>query len=105
MTDKLLILTTAGSDSEAKQIATTLVERRLAACVNIVPRVASVYRWRGKVEAAEEFLLIIKTVKTQQEQVQTAIRELHSYELPECLAIAVEGGSTEYLEWITDSVK
>src|SRR3954451_4195462 len=105
MTDKLLILTTAGSESEAKQIATTLVERRLAACVNILPRVASVYRWRGKVEAAEEFLLIIKTVKAQQEQVQLAIRELHSYELPECIAIAVEGGSTEYLEWITDSLK
>jgi periplasmic divalent cation tolerance protein len=105
MTDKLLILTTTESDAEARKIATTLVERRLAACVNIVPRVASVYRWQGKVEAAEEFLLIIKTVKAQQEQVQTAIRELHSYELPECLAIAVEGGSTEYLEWITDSVK
>jgi len=105
MTDKLLILTTPGSESEAKQIATTLVERGLAACVNIVPRVASVYRWRGKVEAAEEFVLIIKTVKAQQEQVQSAIRELHSYELPECIAIAVEGGSTEYLEWITDSVK
>lgn len=105
MTDKLLILATAGSDPEAKQIATTLVERRLAACVNIVPRVASVYRWRGKVEAAEEFLLIIKTVKARQEQVQSALRELHSYELPECVAIAVEGGSAEYLEWITDSVK
>jgi periplasmic divalent cation tolerance protein len=105
MTDKLLILTTSGSDSEAKLIATTLVERRLAACVNIVPRVASVYRWQGKVEAAEEFLLIIKTVEAQQEQVQSAIRELHSYDLPECLAVAVEGGSTEYLEWITDSVK
>jgi len=105
MTDKLLILTTAGSDSEARKIATTLVERSLAACVNIVPRVASIYRWQGKVEAAEELLLIIKTAKAKQEQVQSTIRELHSYELPECVAIAVEGGSAEYLEWITDALK
>jgi periplasmic divalent cation tolerance protein len=105
MTDKLLILTTAASDSEARKIATTLVERRLAACVNVVSRIQSVYRWQGKVEVAEEFLLIVKTVKARLETVQSAIRELHSYELPECVAIAVEGGSTEYLEWITDSVK
>jgi len=105
MTDNLLIFTTTASDAEARKVATTLVERRLAACVNIMPRVASVYRWQGQVEAAEEFLLIIKTVKAKQSQVQSAIRELHSYELPECIAIEVEGGSAEYLEWITDSVK
>lgn len=105
MTDKLLILTTAGSDSEAKRIATALVERKLAACVNVVPRIQSLYRWQDKVETAEEFLLIIKTMKTQQAQVQSAIRELHTYELPECVAIAVDSGSTEYLEWIADSVQ
>ena len=105
MTDKLLILTTAASDSEAKKIATALVERRLAACVNIVPKIQSVYRWQDKVEVAEEFLLIIKTLKAQQGQVQSAIRELHSYELPECIAIAVESGSNEYLRWIADSVE
>jgi periplasmic divalent cation tolerance protein len=104
MTDKLLILTTAESDSEARKIATALVERKLAACVNIIPKVQSVYRWKDKVESAEEFLLLIKTVKVQQKQVQSAIRELHSYELPECIAIAVDSGSSEYLQWITDSV-
>jgi periplasmic divalent cation tolerance protein len=104
MTDKLLILTTAESDSEARKIATALVERRLAACVNIIPKVQSVYRWKDKVESAEEFLLLIKTVKVQQKQVQSAIRELHSYELPECIAIAVDSASSEYLQWITDSV-
>jgi periplasmic divalent cation tolerance protein len=104
MTDKLLILTTAESDSEARKIATALVERRLAACVNIIPKVQSVYRWKGKVESAEELLLVIKTVKVLQKQVQSAIRELHSYELPECIAIAVDSGSSEYLQWITDSV-
>jgi len=104
MTDKLLIFTTAGSDSEARRIATALVERKLAACVNVVPRIQSVYRWQGKVETAEELLLIIKTVKAQQAQVQSAIRELHSYELPECIAIEIESGSAEYLMWISDSV-
>ena len=105
MTDKLLILTTAASDSEARRIATALVEQRLAACVNVVPKIQSVYRWQGKVETAEEFLLIIKTVKARLEAVQSAIRELHSYELPECIAIEIAGGSVEYLNWIADSVK
>ena len=105
MTDKLLILTTTGSDSEAGKIATALVERRLAACVNIIPKIKSVYRWQYGVESAEEFLLVIKTLKAQEEQVQSAVRELHSYELAECIAIAIESGSAEYLEWIADSVK
>jgi periplasmic divalent cation tolerance protein len=105
MTDKLLIMTTTGSDSEARQIATTLVVRKLAACVNIVPKIHSVYRWKDNVETSEEFLLVIKTLKAQQEQVQAAIRELHSYELPECIAISIDGGGLEYLNWITDSVK
>ena len=82
MTDKVLVLTTAGSEAEARKIANQLVERRLAACVNIIPRIQSVYRWEGKVETAEEFLLIIKTTKAR--STEEAIRELHSYELPEC---------------------
>jgi periplasmic divalent cation tolerance protein len=104
MTDKLLVLTTAGSEAEAKKIAERLVERRLAACVNIVPRIHSVYRWEGKVEHAEEFLLLIKTLKRKEDQVRAAIQELHSYELPECISIPIEGGSPKYLQWITESV-
>ena len=104
MTDKLLVLTTAGSEAEAKKIAEMLVERRLAACVNIIPRIHSVYRWQGKVGHAEEFLLLVKTVKRKEDQVRAAIRELHSYELPECVSIPIEGGSAEYLQWITESV-
>ncbi|HEX3739605.1 MAG TPA: divalent-cation tolerance protein CutA [Terriglobales bacterium] len=104
MTDKVLVLTSAGDDAEAQKIAQELVERRLAACVNIVPRIQSVYRWEGKVETAEEFLLIIKTTKTRSAEVKTAIRELHSYELPECIVISMEDGSAEYLKWIEDSV-
>jgi periplasmic divalent cation tolerance protein len=105
MTDNMLVLSTAGSQEEAKKIATALVERRLAACVNIVPRVQSVYRWQDRVESAEEFLLVIKTVKGLEDVLRSAIRELHSYELPECIVITVEGGSTEYLKWIEDSVR
>ena len=104
MTDKLLVLTTAGTESEARRIAEMLVERRLAACVNIVPRIHSVYRWQGKVESAEEYLLIAKTTRDKETEVQGAIRESHSYELPECISIAIEGGSAQYLKWITDSV-
>jgi periplasmic divalent cation tolerance protein len=105
MTDKLLILTTAGSESEAKRIAQMLVERRLAACVNIVPKILSVYRWEGKMESAEEYLLIAKTTRDKEVEVQAAIRELHSYELPECISIPIESASPEYLKWITDSLQ
>ena len=104
MTDKLLVLTTTGSQAEAEKIAHTLVDRRLAACVNIVPKIQSVYRWEGKVESAEEYLLLIKTRQGREADVCAAIRELHSYELPECIAITVEWGSKEYLQWVTDSV-
>jgi periplasmic divalent cation tolerance protein len=104
MTDKVLVLTTAGSEEEARKIANELVERRLAACVNIVPGIQSVYRWEGKVESAEEFLLIVKTTKLRSVDVNAAIRELHSYDLPECIVISMEDGSAEYLKWIEESV-
>ena len=104
MTDKVLVLTTAGNEAEAGKIAHHLVEHQLAACVNIVPRIQSVYRWEGKVETAEEYLLVIKTTKSRSAEVQSAIRELHSYDLPECIVISVESGSEEYLNWIEDSV-
>jgi len=105
MTDKLLVLTTAESETEAQKIAQALVERRLAACVNIVLRVRSVYRWEGRVEHAGECLLLIKTVKAREEAVRAAIRELQSYDLPECIAIAIEGGSAEYLQWLSESTE
>ena len=105
MTDKLLILTTASNDSEARKIAQMLIERHLAACVNIIPRIQSVYRWEGKTESAEEYLLIVKTTRNKENEAQAAIRELHSYDLPECISITIEGGSSEYLKWITDSLQ
>jgi periplasmic divalent cation tolerance protein len=104
MTDKVLVLTTTGNEAEARKIANELVERRLAACVNIVPRIQSIYRWQEKVETAEEFLLTIKTTKVRSVDVQAAIRELHSYDLPELVVISMEDGSAEYLQWIEESV-
>jgi len=104
MTDKVLVLTTAGSESEARKIAQELVERRLAGCVNVVPRIHSFYRWEGKMESSEEYLLLIKTAQSRLADLQTAIRELHSYEAPEFIAISIEAGSREYLNWLAESV-
>lgn len=104
MTDKRIILTTAGSREEAERLANALVERRLAACVNLVGPIASVYRWQGAVERAEEFLLIVKTTAAQFAAVAAAIRELHSYDLPECIELPVTAGSDAYLAWLGESV-
>lgn len=105
MTDKRIVLSTAGSEDEARKIAQHLVESQLAACVNIIPHIESVYRWQGKVESSHEWLLIVKTSGGLFHAVRDAIRELHSYELPECVAIAIEDGSNEYLEWLADSLR
>jgi periplasmic divalent cation tolerance protein len=105
MTDKRIVLSTAGSEEEARAIAHALVERRLAACVNIVSLLASVYRWEGKVDNAQEWLLIIKTTQAAFPKVRDAIAELHSYDLPECVMLAIEDGSAEYLKWIEESVQ
>jgi len=104
MTDNRVVLTTAGSREEARKIAHGLVEERLAACVNIVGQIESVYRWQGKVEQADEFLLIIKTTAAVLPRIQEAIRELHSYELPECVVITITDGSKKYMEWLEASV-
>ena len=105
MTDKRLVLTTCSSLEEARSIAQTLVERQLAACVNIAPQIESVYRWQGEVETATEWLLVIKTTAEVFDRLRETLSELHSYELPECIAIAVEDGSAAYLEWIGQSVR
>jgi periplasmic divalent cation tolerance protein len=105
MTDKILVLTTAGSKDEARKIGRALVERLLAACVNIVPQIGSIYRWEGKVEEAEEWLLIVKTTRAAFDRVREAILELHSYEVPECISVAIDEGSVGYLNWIGQSVK
>jgi periplasmic divalent cation tolerance protein len=105
MTDKRIVLSTAGSEEEARKIARHLVEHRLAACVNILPQIQSIYRWQGKVEESREWLLLIKTTAEKFSHVTDAISELHSYDLPECIALSIEDGSARYLEWIEHSIK
>jgi periplasmic divalent cation tolerance protein len=105
MTDKKLVLTTAGSAEEARKIALALVERRLAACVNVVPGIRSIYRWKEKPEEAEEWLLIVKTTGAAFSKVRQTIQEVHSYGLPECIGIDISDGSEEYLEWIGAAVE
>src|SRR5258708_11108637 len=102
MTDKRIVLSTAGSEEEARKIARYLVDHRLAACVNIVPQVESIYRWQGTIESVREWLLLIKTTVEQFEKVRDAISELHSYDLPECIAVEIEDGSPEYLRWLAN---
>src|SRR5579864_133798 len=105
MTDKRIVLTTAGSEEEARKIAQHMVEHKLAACVNIIPQIESVYRWQGKIETSRDWLLLIKTTIEKFPAVRDAIRTLHSYDLPECVAIAIDDGSREYLQWIGASVE
>jgi periplasmic divalent cation tolerance protein len=104
MTDKRIVLTTADSEDEARKIARALVERKLAACVNIVPQIESIYRWKDEVEEGREWLLLIKTTSAGFNRVREAIAELHSYDLPECICLEIEDGSSEYLDWIQASV-
>ena len=103
MSNARIVLTTAGSPEEARKIAHALVERRLAACVNIVPQIESIYRWQQKIETATEWLLLIKTQAESFERIRAAIKELHSYELPECVMLDVAAGSQEYLAWIAEN--
>ncbi len=91
MTEARIVLSTAGSRGEAEKIGNALVERRLAACVNIVPQMQSIYRWEDKVEQAEELLLIVKTTVEKFAAVRDAIQELHSYDLPECVCLGSGG--------------
>ena len=100
MTDKRIVFSTAGSEQEAHKIAHILVKRRLAACVNILPQVQSIYRWKGEIESAQEWLLLIKTRADKFPAVRDAIGELHSYEVPECIVLEIEDGSLPYLQWL-----
>src|SRR5262245_33830434 len=100
MGEHAVVISTAGSEDEARRIASTLVERRLAACVNVLPRIHSVYRWKGEIERAEEWMLVVKTRRDRFDEVASAIREVHSYELPEVVLLDVAGGDARYLAWI-----
>jgi periplasmic divalent cation tolerance protein len=95
-----VVLTTVGTEEEATRLARELVCRRHAACVNLVPGVKSIYRWGGKVCSDTEYLLVVKTLESELPAVEAAIRELHSYELPEILALEVSHSEPGFLGWI-----
>ena len=100
----IVVVTTVGTEEQAYQIARELVARRQAACVNVLPGMRSVYRWKGKICKDGELLLVIKTLAEEFEGVSATIRELHSYELPEILSFHVSQGEAKFLEWIRSSV-
>jgi periplasmic divalent cation tolerance protein len=106
VTDKIVVLVTCGSPAEARRIARALVKARLAACVNIVAApVSSVYRWKGKVESAKEHLLIIKSSRKRLAALEHEVRHLHSYRVPEVIALPIAAGSRDYLNWLAECVR
>ena len=104
MTDFVQVVTAVASKPDAERIAHALVERRLAACVQIVGPIQSVYRWQGAIETAEEWQCWIKSRRELCGEIQRAIRELHSYEVPEILVLSVLDGNADYLAWLDEQV-
>ena len=100
----IVVVTTVGNEEQAYTIARKIVARRQAACVNILPGMRSIYRWKGKIRKDGELLLLVKTLEGEYEAVAATIRELHSYELPEILSFPVGQGDPGFLAWIAESV-
>jgi periplasmic divalent cation tolerance protein len=102
--EHLVALVTAGSEAEARQIAQGLVTRMLAACVNIVPGITSIYRWQEEVQEDQEWLLVIKTRRDVLDELIQSVQRLHSYDLPEVIALPLAGGSQDYIRWLDKAV-
>ena len=100
----IVVLITAKDQEEAKKIADHLLSGKLAACVNIVPGVQSVFWWENKIDNAQEVLLIVKSKKTLFKRIVSAVREVHSYSVPEIIALPIVNGHKDYLKWISDSL-
>ena len=105
MTDKVVIYVTSGDAEESQQIARTLVEKRLAACVNLIPQVRSFYRWEGKVQDDSEALLVIKTSRSLFAAVRAEVERLHSYHVPEVLCVPILEGSPNYMTWLAECLR
>ena len=103
--DPLIVLTTVGADFDPRPMARDLVERRLAACVNIVPRVHSIYRWEGAVMADDEQLLLIKTTTDRLRELKDAVFAAHPYDVPEFVVLAIDRIEGPYLDWLLDSTR
>jgi len=103
--NQVVVFVTASSAEEADVIARAAVEERLAACANIVPSVSSVFRWKGKIEREAEVLIILKTRRGVLERLVARVQDLHSYEVPEVIALPIVGGSEEYLDWLREQTE
>ncbi|MEK6289502.1 MAG: divalent-cation tolerance protein CutA [Acidobacteriota bacterium] len=103
MSHELIVFVTTSSNDEAARIADALVSERLAACVNIVAAIESIYRWEGKVTRDSEAMMIIKTTDERYPELERRVKELHSYSTPEVIAMRIERGSEQYLNWLRDS--
>lgn len=100
MTNKIVVLSTCASPEEADRLARSLVEQRLAACVNVIPGISSHYWWQGRLETAQECLLLVKSSRERFDQLRSVLEQAHSYEIPEVIALPVVDGSLNYLNWI-----
>ena len=100
----LLVYCMASSEDEGKKIAYTLIEKKLAACCNILPGATSIFHWEGKVEESSETLLLIKTTQKKYEQLEKEIKMIHSYSIPEIIATKIETGSSAYIDWVIEYV-
>ena len=105
MGEYLQVFTTTAAKEEAERMARALVERRLVACAQVLGPITSTYRWQGRVEVAQEWLLLLKTKRALYGELERAIRELHPYEVPEIVAVPVTAGSQQYLEWLEGALK
>jgi len=101
----LITLCTCPNQTVAEELATPLVEQGIAACINIIPKVTSIYKWQGKLEKDDEVLMLIKTDQSRYQDLEQALLSLHPYELPEIIAVPVEQGLTGYLNWVTQCTK
>ncbi len=102
MTGSTVVMVSASSQNEAEKIAQELVEKKLAACVSIIPNMRSIYTWEGKVESSEEHLMIIKTRGELFEQVKDAIKSIHSYKIPEIISLPITHALDDYVQWINE---
>lgn len=105
MNKYIVVLITASSQEEAEKIANGLVDAEVAACVNIVPKIKSIFKWQGKKDAADEVLLIAKTKQDRFKDLKEAVKSLHSYDVPEIISIPISEGNEDYLNWIAEVVK
>lgn len=102
---EVAVFITAPNEEEASALAKALVEARLAACVNIVRNVRSIYRWQGAIEDDQEFLMVVKTRKDYIPALTAKVKELHSYDVPEVIALPIVGGSQDYIQWLNESTR